>query len=344
MRSRSSAATPASEYHDAGSVQPSSSGCSSGGTAGDGWESAAHGPDCLVSQGIGGPLHRSRYRSRWSENEPRRHRPAADRPEHPHPRGCLPRDRPRGRARAADGARRRGGGRLEGARPLLLRDPPGAAPQCLRVLGAALAGGDRRRARDRLDRVPPGSSGCCSSASTRRSPFSEQRALGNEVWSSLRSDEELRPVVERSYRAWLGRVVDLIEEGKADGSIAARRRRDVRRLAARGGGGRLRLAALPRRSSTATRPPADARDDRPRAGAVDGRLTDVLVLGAGLAGLAAARDLASAAPMSRCSRRGSASAGASSSSGSTTAARCSSAARSSGRSTRRISGSSRSSA
>jgi len=30
-------------------------------------------------------------------------------------------------------------------------------------------------------------------------PFSEQRALGNEVWSSLRSDEELRPVVERSY-------------------------------------------------------------------------------------------------------------------------------------------------
>ena len=52
-------------------------------------------------------------------------------------------------------------------------------------------------------------------------PFSEQRALWNEVWSSLRSDEELRPVVERSYRAWLGRVVDLIEEGKADGSIAA---------------------------------------------------------------------------------------------------------------------------
>jgi len=51
--------------------------------------------------------------------------------------------------------------------------------------------------------------------------FSEQRALGNEVWSSLRSDEELRPVVKRSYRAWLGRVVALIEEGKADGSIGA---------------------------------------------------------------------------------------------------------------------------
>ena len=51
--------------------------------------------------------------------------------------------------------------------------------------------------------------------------FSEQRALWNEVWSSLRSDDELRPLVERSYRVWLGRVVDLIEEGQADGSIPA---------------------------------------------------------------------------------------------------------------------------
>ncbi len=49
--------------------------------------------------------------------------------------------------------------------------------------------------------------------------FSEQRALWNEVWSSLRSDDELRPLVERSYREWLVRVVDLIGEGRADGSI-----------------------------------------------------------------------------------------------------------------------------
>ena len=49
--------------------------------------------------------------------------------------------------------------------------------------------------------------------------FSEQRALWNEVWSSLRSDDELRPLVERSYRVWLGRVVELIEEGQADGSV-----------------------------------------------------------------------------------------------------------------------------
>jgi AcrR family transcriptional regulator len=52
-------------------------------------------------------------------------------------------------------------------------------------------------------------------------PFGEQRALGNEVWSSLRSDEELRPVVERSYRDWLDRIVAQIEAGKADGSIPA---------------------------------------------------------------------------------------------------------------------------
>jgi AcrR family transcriptional regulator len=52
-------------------------------------------------------------------------------------------------------------------------------------------------------------------------PFSEQRALGNEVWSSLRTDEELRPVVEGSYRAWLARIVGSIEEGRADGSIPA---------------------------------------------------------------------------------------------------------------------------
>jgi AcrR family transcriptional regulator len=50
-------------------------------------------------------------------------------------------------------------------------------------------------------------------------PFSEQRALGNEVWSSLSYDQELRPIVVRSYRAWLDRLAGLIEEGRADGSI-----------------------------------------------------------------------------------------------------------------------------
>src|SRR5689334_23009186 len=50
-------------------------------------------------------------------------------------------------------------------------------------------------------------------------PISEQRALWNEVWSSLRSDDELRPLVERWYRTWLDRLVRLLEEGRADGSV-----------------------------------------------------------------------------------------------------------------------------
>lgn len=50
-------------------------------------------------------------------------------------------------------------------------------------------------------------------------PFSEQKVLWNEVWSSLRSNDELRPLVEISYRESIARIVDLIEEGRADGSI-----------------------------------------------------------------------------------------------------------------------------
>ena len=50
-------------------------------------------------------------------------------------------------------------------------------------------------------------------------PFSEQKVLWNEVWSSLRSNDELRPLVEESYRESIGSLVALIEEGRADGSI-----------------------------------------------------------------------------------------------------------------------------
>ena len=52
-------------------------------------------------------------------------------------------------------------------------------------------------------------------------PFSEQKVLWNEVWSSLRSDETLRPLVEESYRSSIDRMVDLIDEGRTDGSIPA---------------------------------------------------------------------------------------------------------------------------
>jgi AcrR family transcriptional regulator len=44
-------------------------------------------------------------------------------------------------------------------------------------------------------------------------------ALWNEVWSSLRYDEELRPLVQERYRAWADRIVQLLEEGRQDGSV-----------------------------------------------------------------------------------------------------------------------------
>jgi AcrR family transcriptional regulator len=49
----------------------------------------------------------------------------------------------------------------------------------------------------------------------------ETPALWNEVWSSARDDEELRPLVQARYRAWAQRIVELLEEGKRDGSIPA---------------------------------------------------------------------------------------------------------------------------
>lgn len=52
-------------------------------------------------------------------------------------------------------------------------------------------------------------------------PFNEHRALWNEVWSSLRVDSELRPLVREAYRAWVQRLVSLIDEGRRDGSISA---------------------------------------------------------------------------------------------------------------------------
>ena len=136
--------------------------------------------------------------------------------------------------------------RLEGARALLLRDAAGAAPEARSQFSeqrwhaaldeqlAALPTAAAKLERMLLAGIEPDL------------PFSEQRALGNEIWSSLRSDDELRPLVERSYRAWLARVVGLIDDGRADGSIPGRGRGGGGRLAARGGGGRARLAPLSR--------------------------------------------------------------------------------------------------
>ncbi len=52
-----------------------------------------------------------------------------------------------------------------------------------------------------------------------QAPFADHRALWNEVWSSLRFDDELRPLVDASYRGWLKRLTTLVEEGRRDGSI-----------------------------------------------------------------------------------------------------------------------------
>jgi AcrR family transcriptional regulator len=49
----------------------------------------------------------------------------------------------------------------------------------------------------------------------------ETPALWNEVWSSLRYDSELRPLVQERYRAWTDRIVRLLDEGRRDGSVPA---------------------------------------------------------------------------------------------------------------------------
>jgi AcrR family transcriptional regulator len=65
-------------------------------------------------------------------------------------------------------------------------------------------------------------------------PFGEHRAMWNEVWSSLRVDSELRPLVRTTYLDWVARLVSLIEEGQRDGSVRKEvdARRTGRRLAA----------------------------------------------------------------------------------------------------------------
>jgi AcrR family transcriptional regulator len=66
--------------------------------------------------------------------------------------------------------------------------------------------------------------------------ISEQRALWNEVWSSLRFDDELRPLVEKWYRAWLDRMIQLLREGLDDGTVP-------RSVDPRAAGARLAAAA-----------------------------------------------------------------------------------------------------
>ena len=71
--------------------------------------------------------------------------------------------------------------------------------------------------------------------------FSYQRALWNEVWSSLRFDDELRPRVVRSYNDWLARLVALVE----DGTPTARSPRGLARPTRAGGSRRWATGSSP---------------------------------------------------------------------------------------------------
>jgi AcrR family transcriptional regulator len=51
--------------------------------------------------------------------------------------------------------------------------------------------------------------------------FQENWVLWNEMWSSSLFDPDMRPAIEETYRRWIAFIVDLVELGRGDGSIAA---------------------------------------------------------------------------------------------------------------------------
>jgi AcrR family transcriptional regulator len=63
-------------------------------------------------------------------------------------------------------------------------------------------------------------------------PFGEHRALWNEVWSSLRVDEELRPIVQDAYASWVGELARLVGQARRDGATPIDARSAAWRLAA----------------------------------------------------------------------------------------------------------------
>jgi AcrR family transcriptional regulator len=51
--------------------------------------------------------------------------------------------------------------------------------------------------------------------------FQENWVLWNEMWSSSLFDPDMRPAIEEAYRRWIAFIVDLVEQGRKDGSIPA---------------------------------------------------------------------------------------------------------------------------
>jgi AcrR family transcriptional regulator len=62
--------------------------------------------------------------------------------------------------------------------------------------------------------------------------FSENRALWSEVWSGMRLDPQLRPDVDRAYRSWVARLVELLEACSVSRSPGLDARAAAIRLAA----------------------------------------------------------------------------------------------------------------
>jgi AcrR family transcriptional regulator len=59
--------------------------------------------------------------------------------------------------------------------------------------------------------------------------LSDSQALWNVAWGSLKLDDDLAPAVRAGYARWFAWISTLVEEGRADGSIADPR--DTRTLA-----------------------------------------------------------------------------------------------------------------
>jgi AcrR family transcriptional regulator len=47
----------------------------------------------------------------------------------------------------------------------------------------------------------------------------EHRAVWDEVWSAMRLDAELAPEVAAAYTRWANWIVELVDDGRADGSL-----------------------------------------------------------------------------------------------------------------------------
>ena len=209
IRSRSSAWTSGSAYQLAGSVQPSSSGCSSAGTGRRGCRSGT----CLLLTVLSVRILRMPGTEQAAALAGRRGTRRRD------PARGLPCRRHRRRERPAHrhASRRR---RASRARSSTTTSRPGRSSCAPRSRTRRTCASRRSTPSSRRSRPVP-SAPSARLLRTIEPELEETPALWNEVWSSLRYDEELRPLVQERYRAWIERIVRLLDEGRDDGSVPA---------------------------------------------------------------------------------------------------------------------------